>query len=396
MNMRVRNLKVVALLELKRFWNNKPLVLQVAVAPILICIVFGFVAYTFPEAIKLTVYVDRPPLSVIDPEVAQLIPEIKKIKREKGSKTFSVNVDNTSQEQAIRKLQEGKTRAVLILKQGHDGLEEAKIIMDVTELVITNETTQALLNLLTKYSKKTSFTHITQFLANRSDLFQAGADRKVTQVLTPFDISTQTLAWIELRFFDFHASAMMMILAMSIPLFLSLNTITSERVKGTLERIFVTPYSRTEIIGGKMLAFSVLAVIIALLVTLTLKAVFNIALGNPALILLTTILVGMNGVVFGLLISSLTRTEAESVLVGILCIFALMGLMTYIVPWETMHPGARLLSRFLPYTYGIQAIRRINMNGAGFSDVWVDLTILLVAIFIQLFIAIPVLRREIK
>ena len=163
-----------------------------------------------------------------------------------------------------------------------------------------------------------------------------------------------------------------------------------------MERIFVTPYHRTEIIGGKILAYSVLAVIIALLVTVTLKAIFNIALGNIGLILLATILVGMNAVIFGLLISSLTYTETESIIVGILCFFAFLGLMTYLVPWETMHPGARFLSRLLPYTYGIQASRRINLNGAGFDDVWMDLTLLSIAIFVQLSIAIPVLRREIK
>jgi ABC-2 type transport system permease protein len=163
-----------------------------------------------------------------------------------------------------------------------------------------------------------------------------------------------------------------------------------------MERIFVTPYQKSEIIGGKILAYSVLAVIVALLVTITLKAIFNIALGNIGLILLATILVGMNGVIFGLLVSSVTHTETESIMVGIMCFFAFLGLMTYLVPWETMHPAARFLSRLLPYTYGIQAGRLINLNGAGFDVVGMDLTVLSLALFVQLSIAIPVLRREIK
>jgi ABC-2 type transport system permease protein len=394
--MRLGNLKMVALFELKRFWNNKTLVLLVAIAPILSCVVFGFVAYTYPEAIDLTIFVDRPPLTDENQEIRQLINNISAYKRENGSKTFSVSFEKNTREKAMQKLKTGKTRAVLILRQGQAGLEDIKIIMDVTELVVTNEMTQVLLNLFTKHAKQTSSTHLTQFLAKHLNSFRVGVDREATQTMAPLDISVQTSAWTGLRFFDFHASAIMMILAMGIPLFLSLMTITSERARGTMERIFVTPYTRTEIIGGKMLAFSALAVMVALLVTVTLKAVFNIALGNIGLILLTTILVGINGVIFGLLISSLTYTESESVMVGILCIFAFMGLMTYLVPWETMHRGTRLLSQLLPYTYGIQAIRRINMNGAGFFDVWMDLTILSIAIFVQLSIAIPVLRREIQ
>lgn len=394
--MQLGNLKIIALFELKRSWNNKLLLFLVFIAPVLSCIVFGFVAYTYPEGIDLTVVVDRPPSAVVSREIGQLMNEIKEYQREGGSKTFSVTVENQSREKAIKKLNEGKTRAVLIFRQGQAGLEDVKIILDVTDLVVSNEMTQVLLNLLTRYSRKASLRQLTPFVVNPMDAVREKAGREATPIMLPPEISIQTNARTRLQFFDLHASAIMMVLAMSIPLFLSLITITSERASGTMERIFVTPYRRAEIIGGKILAYSVLAVIIALLVTITLKAIFNITLGNMGLILLTTILVGMNGVIFGLLISSLTRTETESIMVGIFCFFAFLGLMTYLVPWETMHPGARSLSRFLPYTYGIQAGRRINLNGAGFEDIGMDLTFLSLALFVQLSIAIPLLRREIK
>jgi ABC-2 type transport system permease protein len=394
--MRLGNLKMIALFELKRSWNNKLLLSLVLVAPVLSCIVFGFVSYTYPEGIGLTVFVDRPPLAVVSQEIQLLMDEIKEYQREDGSKTFSVSVESHSREKAIKKLNEGKTRGVLIFRQGQAGLDDVKIILDVTDLVVSNEMTQVLLNLLTKYTRKISLRPLTPFTVNPMDSVQEKDGREATPIITPPDISIQTNAWTRLRFFDLHASAIMMVLAMSIPLFLSLITITSERARGTMERIFVTPYRRTEIIGGKILAYSVLAVVIALLVTITLKAIFNIALGNIGLILLATILVGMNGVIFGLLISSLTRTETESIMVGIMCFFAFLGLMTYLVPRETMHPAAKFLSRLLPYTYGIEAGRRINLNGAGFDVVWMDLTVLLLALFVQLSFAIPVLRREIK
>ena len=47
----------------------------------------------------------------------------------------------------------------------------------------------------------------------------------------------------------------------------------------------------------------------------TLKAVFNVALGNIGLVLLTRTLGGINGVVLGLAISAVTRTEADSLVV---------------------------------------------------------------------------------
>lgn len=394
--MRLGHLKVIALFELKRSWNNKFLLFLVLIAPVLSCIVFGFVAYTYPEHIDFTVFVDRPPASVVSREIGHLMNEIKEYQREGCSKTFSVSVESHSREKAIKKLNEGKTRGVLIFRQGQAGLEDVKIIMDVTDLVVSNEMTQVLLNLLTKYSRNISLQPLTALTVNPEDPVGGKVGFETTPVFIPPDILIQTNAWTRLRFFDLHASAIMMVLAMAIPLFLSLITITSERAGGTMERIFVTPYRKSEIIGGKILAYSVLAVVVVLLVTITLKAIFNIALGNIGLLFLATILVGLNGVIFGLLVSSLTQTETESIMVGIMCFFAFLGLMTYLVPWETMHPAARFLSRLLPYTYGIQAGRLINLNGAGFDVVRMDLTVLALALFVQLFIAIPVLRREIK
>lgn len=392
--MRFANLKVVALFELKRSWNNKLLLLLVAIAPVLTCIVFGFVAYTYPVAVGLTVFVDRPPFTPVSREIEDLIKEIKEYQREGGSKTFSLRLEKNNREEAMKSLKEGKVRAVLIFKQGQAGLEDIKIIMDVTDLVVSNEITQVLSKLLTEYAKETSLRRLSSLAV--TDPVREKAVGEPLRIFSFPHISIQTSAWTRLRFFDLHASAIMMVLAMSIPLFLSLITITSERTRGTMERIFVTPFTRAEIISGKIMAYSVLAVMIALLVTVTLKVIFNIALGNVGLILLATILVGMNGVIFGLLISSITYTETESIMVGILCVFAFLGLMTYLVPWETMHPAAKFLSRLLPFTYGIQASRHINLNGAGFGDIWMDLVFLSAAIFVQLSIAIPVLRREVK
>ena len=394
--MKIGNLKAVALFELKRVWNNRQLLILVAITPIISCVFFGFVTYKNPEAMSTTVFVDRPTFTEVNQETRKVIDEINDYRREDGSKPFSVIIEQNSRGDAIRQLDEGNTRAVIIFKQSQTGLESIELIIDVTETAVSNELNQVLPAILSKYSKEISIKNLSEFLVEHRGLVPEKANLEARQIIAPYDISVETSAWTELRYFDFYASAMIMILTMGIPLSLSLITITSERARGTMERIFVTPYSSAEIIGGKMLAFSVLAIVIAILVTATLKAVFNIALGNIGLILLTTILVGINGVIFGLLISAITYSESESVLVGILCIFAFMGLMTYMVPWETMHEGAKLLSQILPYTYAIQTIRNINMTGAGFSDVWPTFVILAVAILAQLSIAIPVLKREIK
>jgi ABC-2 type transport system permease protein len=173
-------------------------------------------------------------------------------------------------------------------------------------------------------------------------------------------------------------------------------SLSTERSTGTIERIFVSPFSKSEIISGKLVAYSILALIYGIIFMITLKAVFDVALVNIGLTLLIITLCGINGVILGLLISTVTRTETESVVVGTMIFLGLAALMTYMVPWETMHPIAKFLSKITPFPYGFEAIRRINMVGVGFLDVWRNLVILVGFIIAQTLIAIPILRRQIS
>jgi ABC-2 type transport system permease protein len=141
---------------------------------------------------------------------------------------------------------------------------------------------------------------------------------------------------------------------------------------------------------------TIFAVIIIILVLFTLKILFDITLGNIALVLLVSVLVGVNAVILGLLISSITYSESESILLAIMCFLGLLIQMTYLIPWESMHAISKFISYAIPYTYGVQAIRSINLVGAGLADIWRDLIIMFGFIVIQALIATQLLKREIK
>jgi ABC-2 type transport system permease protein len=293
-------------------------------------------------------------------------------------------------------LDEGKTRAVVVLNRGGAGINSADVIRDVTEPSVGKRFEQELPNIFIKYSKDLSVKRISEFLAQHNNLTPQAANENAEKAVAQCDITFTTNAWQELKFFDYFASSSIVLIALCLSLFLSAIAITEERSIGTLERVFATPYQKSEIIIGRMLAYNILAVVMAVLIIITLKVVFDATLGNIWLILLLTFLVAVNGVIFGLLISSITSSETESLLLAMLFILLFILQMTYLWPWETMHPVARFVSYVMPYTYGYQAICRVNMLGAGFADVWLDLVILVGFILVQAVIATLVLRREIK
>ncbi len=55
-----------------------------------------------------------------------------------------------------------------------------------------------------------------------------------------------------------------------------------------------------------------------------------------------------------------------------------------------------VISGIIPFTYGMQAIRQINMVGAGLAEVWPNLLILVGSIIGLILISIPVLKREVN
>jgi ABC-2 type transport system permease protein len=172
--------------------------------------------------------------------------------------------------------------------------------------------------------------------------------------------------------------------------------ISGERSKGTIERIFASPYKGSEIILSKMLAYSVFAVVVALIVIVTVKLIFDVSLGNFFLVFIIAVLTGVNAVIFGLLVSAATYSEMESVLWGTSGWYVFIFLMGFVWPLETMHPIFHYLSPLTPYYWAVTAMNRVNMIGWGFSLAWPNLVIIFGFIVVQAFVAMVVLRREIK
>jgi len=372
--MRISNLSIMVLAELKKLWNNKRQLLLLTLGPIILCILLGFVAYDFPKEIDITV------LSSGGEETQQLIGEINK------SKTFSVSETNSLKD-AMESLDKGDTRAVIILSEREDSLESAKVIIDATDSTIRQITYLELRSIFQEHSRDISVELLTD---------QGIPPQQATQFISQFDLTFKTNAWKDLGFFDSFASAITVLIVLVIPLLGAVTAITSERSKGTIERIFASPFRRSEIIVSKLIAHSIFAIMVVILLIGTLKLVFDITLGNVGLILLITTLVGINAVIFGLLVSSLTYTEMESIFLGIAFMFLFMVLMGYMWPIETMHPVLKYVALLTPYIYGVDAIRHINVLGGGFPDVWLDLVILCGFIVAQGIIATQFLRRGIR
>lgn len=195
-------------------------------------------------------------------------------------------------------------------------------------------------------------------------------------------------------FFDYYASAVIALLIMLIALNSSVTTISQERIDGTFERFFVTPYTKASMIFGKMLAYVIVSLALALITIASLAVFFDVTLGPIWLVLLITFINGLAAIALGILISSFTYSIAESIQVGTLIFFTILILTGLIFQPETMHPVIQKLHQFIPFTYAIKAMREVNILGFGFGQVYKDLLILFGSALGFLSLAVIILRRK--
>ena len=225
--MKISHLRVITLAELKRVWNDKRFVLLIVFAPIIICIALGFIAYKTPDLISTTIFVDSPQQTPVDKQIQQIITDIANYKRDDGSQPFVVTIEPNSLGHAMQRLEEGTTRAIIILKQGENRLEGVEAIVDATEPSVLAPFQQELPRILSGYSADISVKLLTEFLTEQKVPPQT-ASQMAGQALSPFEATFNTNAWKEMKFFDVYASAVIILIALCLPLFLILSTLPAE------------------------------------------------------------------------------------------------------------------------------------------------------------------------
>jgi len=159
--------------------------------------------------------------------------------------------------------------------------------------------------------------------------------------------------------------------------------VVREKEIGTLEQLIVTPLRPWQMILGKLAPFVVVGMFDMFLITAIVTFVFGVPLrGSLLLLTLLTFLFLMTTLGFGLLVSTVVRTQQQAM--GF-CVYVLMVPMIYlsglIFPLENMPRGFQEASRIIPVRYYANILRGIFLKGSGIDVLWPDgLALLLIGI----------------
>lgn len=167
-----------------------------------------------------------------------------------------------------------------------------------------------------------------------------------------------------------------------------------ERSKGTLERMLSTPLKRSEIVLGYIIGFGFFTSVQASIISwFSIEILDMWMVGSIGFVLLVTLLLAMVALTLGILLSTFAHNELQVVqfipIVIVPQIF-LSGLFSL----EALHPSLKILSYFLPLTYGANALKDIMLRGAGWELIRNDIFVLLGFSLLFMLLNIVALRKH--
>ena len=174
----------------------------------------------------------------------------------------------------------------------------------------------------------------------------------------------------KLNYKTYMVPGILVLLITIIGLLLSGMNIVREMEIGTIEQINVTPINKIQFIAGKLIPFWIIGLFELAFGLVVGKLLFNIPMeGSLGLIFLSAAVYLFVILSFGLLISTITQTQQQAMLVSFffMVVFILMsGLFT---STESMPDWAQKLDKLNPLMYFIKIMRMVLLKGSGFADI---------------------------
>jgi ABC-2 type transport system permease protein len=173
--------------------------------------------------------------------------------------------------------------------------------------------------------------------------------------------------------------ALIAALSMLQTLLLAALSVAREREQGTFDQLLVTPLRPTQILIGKAIPAIIIGLIQSTIILLIIRFWFQVPMnGSYWLLYLGLFSFTIAAVGIGLSISALSLTMQQAMLYTFLIIMPLMLLSGLLTPVSNMPWLLQLFTYVNPLRFGIDMVRRIYLEGAGFHEIAFNFVPLLV------------------
>ena len=279
---------------------------------------------------------------------------------------FNVKYNLTSYDQALKYLDRGITKLVIVIPS-HFGRTLNKYqpahVQAMVDASFINSA-MFIVNYLHGINASYSSNIITDYI-NKTG---------INIDLEPVEMSVRTWYNQSLRDFTFTITGMYSVVMMGFIPLLSALAIVREKESGSIQQIFVSPVKPPEYIAGKMLPYVIFLGIDNFMVVLFGVWWFELPFrGSFTLLMIAVFLMVFATVALGFFISTLTKNQLTAMLLGI--VFTLMPAFIFgdsISPIINMPEGWRLYACLFPARFFTGFCRAVLLRGAGITECWRD------------------------
>lgn len=261
-------------------------------------------------------------------------------------------------------LDRGKVRAAVQVNRGFD--EDIRAGRTATLPIIVDGTDPSTARIVVSYSVKIAERFSDQILTEHYL-------RKTGQTVKFRGVELESRAWFNdnLESRNYYVPGVIASMVLITTMMLSSMAVVREKEIGTMEQIIVTPIQRWEFIVGKLVPFAVVGYINVTIVTCVALFWFRIPFrGSIPLLIGATALFLMSTLGFGLLVSTISRTQQQAMMSCFMFTFPAMLLSGFAFPIENMPMSIQYATYLNPLRYYLVIVRGIFLKGIGLDILW--------------------------
>lgn len=345
----MRTLRFILIKEYKQIFRNPSILRMLFIAPIIQLIVLPWAANYEVKNIHI---------AITDMDVS---PISKKISHQiEASNYFILEDYNHSYKKSLDLVEQDKIDVILEFPLGFESNyareKKGKVFMAM--------------NAINGAKASIGGSYLQSMLQNINKDLAIQFKPEIVLAQTPLQITSTNKYNAHLDYKLFMVPGILVLLLTMIGNNLASSNIVREKETGTIEQINVTPIKKHQFILGKLIPFWTLA-LVALTFGLLIAFIFYgvIPQGSYLTIYIFAMVYMLAILGFGLLISTFSRNQQQSMLVSffIMMIFVLMsGLYTSI---DSMPKWAKVIAYLNPVTYFIEVMRMVVLKGSTLYDI---------------------------
>jgi ABC-2 type transport system permease protein len=170
---------------------------------------------------------------------------------------------------------------------------------------------------------------------------------------------------------NFFLPGLMVVFTQIMAVMLTANAIVREKENGTIEQLFMTPVSATELIIGKLIPYLFVTFLEFCGIALLMRVIFQVPVhGSFFTLLLITLPFVLAMLGFGLWVSTKASTREAAGQMSMATVMPAIFLSGYVFPLDSMPRFFYYTAQIIPTTWLIDAARGVILRGAGWPELW--------------------------